>query len=148
MRIVTAGALVLLLSLSIHADPAAEARKAEIDFAAAFAERDIEKFLNFLLDDAHFLGPKQTLSGKASVREGWSAFFDGDQAPFSWKPDRVVANAAGTLALSTGPIHDPKGKLIGYYSSVWQKQADGGWKVVFDGPGSALPCPPPASGNP
>ncbi len=70
---------------------------------------------------------------------------DRHQAPFSWKPERVVANKAGTLAISTGPIHGPDGKLIGYYSSVWQKQTDGQWKIVFDGPGSAPPCPRPSA---
>lgn len=143
------GMLMVLFTMSLSAgDPAAEARQAEIDFAKAFADRDIEKFFSFVLEDAHFLGPQGTLSGKAKVKEGWSQFFEGEKAPFSWAPDRVVANAAGNLALSTGPIRDPEGKHIGNYSSVWQKGADGSWKVVFDGPGSALPCPrPPAGGS-
>ncbi|HUF17546.1 MAG TPA: nuclear transport factor 2 family protein [Thermoanaerobaculia bacterium] len=136
------GSLMLLLAVSLDADPAAEARQAEIDFAAAFAERDVEKFFRFVLDDAHFLGAEETYSGKASIREGWARFFEGDRAPFSWRPERVLVNDEGTLALSTGPIHNPEGALIGYYSSVWQKQPGGEWKVVFDGPGSAVPQPP------
>ena len=147
MKRMITGILMVLFTFSLHAgDPAAEARQAEIDFAKAFADRDIDRFFDFVLDDAHFLGPKNTLSGRAKVREGWSAFFEG-AAPFSWAPDRVVANAAGDLALSTGPIRDPEGKLIGYYSSVWRKGADGKWKVAFDGPGSALPCPPASAGS-
>jgi ketosteroid isomerase-like protein len=92
-------------------------------------------------EDAHFLSPSKTFSGKASVREGWSGLFKDEKAPFSWKPERVLANAAGTLALSAGPVYDPAGNHVGNYTSTWQKEADGSWKVIFDGPGAPV-CPP------
>ena len=34
-------------------------------------------------------------------------------------------------------VYDPDGKWVGNFSSVWQKQQDGSWKVIFDG---APPC--------
>lgn len=95
-------------------------------------------------EDAHFLGPKNAFAGRERVREGWAGFFKEKEAPFNWKPERVFANAAGTLALSTGPIYGSDGQHVANFSSVWQKDKDGSWKVIFDGPGSALPCPPPA----
>ena len=39
---------------------------------------------------------------------------------------------SGTLALSSGPVHDPQGKLVGTFSSIWRLQAPGQWKIVFD----------------
>ena len=58
------------------------------------------------------------------------------QAPFSWGPDRVAVNAAGTIGETAGPVYDADGHHIGNFNSVWVKQADGTWKVLFDGPGS------------
>lgn len=121
--------------------PADEVRAAEIAFARAFADRDAGKFFSFILDDATFLGPAGTLPGKAEVTRVWSEYFKPAVAPFRWAPERVVVNAAGTLGQSMGPVHDAAGKQIGNFSSVWVKQADGSWKVLFDGPGSPPPCP-------
>lgn len=135
MMILSLVALPLLAS-----DPAEEARQAEIAFAKAFADRDADLFFSFVAEDAHFLNASRTLSGRKAVREVWSKYFEGT-APFSWKPERVLSNAAGDIALSTGPVLDPQGNHIGDFSSIWRKQPDGSWKVIFDGPGSAV-CKP------
>lgn len=133
--------LSLLFTLSVHASAVDEARNAEIAFAKAFADRDAAKFFSFILDDATFMGAKHTLTGKAEVVKAWTALFKDSNPPFSWQPERVVANAAGDLALSTGPVIDAKGNHMSDYSSIWQKQKDGSWKILFDGPGSHV-CPP------
>jgi ketosteroid isomerase-like protein len=39
---------------------------------------------------------------------------------------------SGTLALSSGPIHDPNGKQVGTFSSIWRREPDGRWLIVFD----------------
>ena len=135
-------ALILLIAATAQADAIEEVRNAEIAFAKAFADRDQVRFFSFVLDDATFLGPKTVLGGKPEVMRVWSGFFKPEKAPFRWAPERVVVNAAGDLGLSTGPVHDPDGKQIGNFSSVWQRQKDGSWKVLFDGPGSGPPCPP------
>ena len=134
--------LSLISAIPMFAGPAEEVRQAEIAFAKAFADRDVERFFSMVAEDATFLGAKSTLSGKAKVREGWADLLKGP-TPFSWKPERVVVNAEGNLGLSNGPITGADGKHIGNYSSVWQKQRGGTWKVIFDGPGSAPPCPAP-----
>lgn len=134
--------LCLAMTTTVLAASAAdEARAAETAFAKAFADRDADAFFAMMTDDAVFLGPNQSLHGRAKVREGWSNFFKDAKAPFSWKPERVVANEAGNLALSTGPIYAPDGTHVANYISTWQKQADGTWKVIFDGPGAPV-CPP------
>jgi ketosteroid isomerase-like protein len=122
---------------------AKDVKDAETAFAKAFADRDQAKFFAFVAEDANFLSPNRTLAGKAQVVETWSRFFKDSTAPFSWRPERVVVNGAGDIGLSMGPVLDPGGKHIGNFSSVWQKQKDGAWKVVFDGPGSPV-CPPEA----
>jgi ketosteroid isomerase-like protein len=132
--------LLLAAPLLAQSNAAEEVRQAEIAFAKAFADRDSAKFFSYVLDDATFLSRRGTLSGKAEVIRVWSDFFKPEKPPFSWRPERVVVNGAGDLGLSTGPVRDPEGKHIGDFASVWQKQKDGSWKIVFDGPGSGPPC--------
>ena len=49
----------------------------------------------------------------------------------------VEVLTSGTLGYTSGPVYDPKGNRIGTFNSVWQRQADGTWKIVFD-----KGCPP------
>jgi ketosteroid isomerase-like protein len=94
---------------SIASDRAAEVQAAERAFAKTMADRDHAAFVSFLADEAVFLGPKETLRGKAAVAKGWLRYYDGATAPFSWAPERVEVLDTGTLALSTGPVYDPQG---------------------------------------
>ena len=139
IRLVALGVL-LAIATSLSAGSAEEVRDAEIAFAKAFAEHNEAKFFSFVLDDASFLGGARTLRGKQEVVERWSRFFKAPQPPFAWTPERVAVNAAGTIGLSTGPVVDAKGHLVGTFNSVWIKQADGSWKVLFDGPGGSVAC--------
>lgn len=134
MRVLALTLTVVILGFPLYADDAAGARQAEVAFAKAFADRDAAAFFSLVADDAKFFGKTKTLSGKAAVVEGWSAYLKDPKAPFSWRPERVETNAAGDLAFSTGPVFDAAGNHIGNYASVWQKQNDGTWKIVFDGP--------------
>jgi ketosteroid isomerase-like protein len=135
MRLLTVITFTLTLAVPAFAGPVEDVANAERAFAKAFADRDSAKFFAMVAPDANFLGFR-TLRGKDAVAKGWSRLFEGP-APFSWGPERVEVTADGKLGLSTGPIYDPSGKHTGDYSSVWQKQSDGSWKVIFDGPGSA-----------
>ena len=127
--------LSLMLASSALAGPVEEVANAEIAFAKAFADRDPAKFFAMVAPDATFLGFR-ALRGREAVTAGWSRLLQEPQAPFSWGPERVEVTAEGKLGLSTGPIYNAKGFHTGDYSSVWQKQGDGSWKVIFDGPGS------------
>ena len=129
-------ALVLVMATPAASDPVEEVRQAEIAFARAFAERNEERFFDLVADDATFLSGTATLRGKAEVRRVWSGFFKEPQAPFSWGPERVVVSGDGKLGLSFGPIYDARGRHAGFYNSTWRREADGSWKVVFDGPGA------------
>ncbi len=134
--------LALLTATPLFADATFDVRNAEIAFAKAFADRDQAKFFAFVADDATFLGPRRTMSGKAEVVKVWSGFFKSPEAPFRWGPERVSVSADGTVGLSTGPVYDAAGKPAGSYISTWRKQSDGSWRVVFDGPGAPPPYMP------
>jgi pimeloyl-ACP methyl ester carboxylesterase/ketosteroid isomerase-like protein len=135
-----AALLALFIAVPVVADAVSDVRDAEAGFAKAFADRDKTKFFSYVADDAVFLNPLGTLRGKQQIIERWSRFFDGvAEAPFQWGPERVEVTGDGRIGFSMGPIYAPNGEHGGYYSSIWQKQGDGSWKVIVDGPGN----PPP-----
>lgn len=105
---------------------------AERSFAKTMADRRLEDFGRFVSDEAIFFGGKDVQRGKAEVVGAWSRFFEGEQAPFSWEPDQVEVLASGELALSTGLVRDPAGKVIGRFNSIWRLEAPDTWRVIFD----------------
>ncbi|NYT42541.1 hypothetical protein HZY97_17345 [Sphingomonas sp. R-74633] len=48
-----------------------------------------------------------------------------------WWPTESYVSCDGTLAVNTGGWKRPNG-TVGYFTTVWQRQADGGWKWVMD----------------
>jgi ketosteroid isomerase-like protein len=132
------GVMLVALSASAAAQRAAsaslvaEVSAAERGFAASMAARDRAAFEAFVAADAIFFGPQGALRGKTAVVAGWARFFEGEHAPFSWEPEVVEVLESGTLALTSGPVRDPQGKQIGTFNSVWRREADGRWRVIFD----------------
>ncbi|HEY2322296.1 MAG TPA: alpha/beta fold hydrolase [Thermoanaerobaculia bacterium] len=131
--------LLLLFATSAFADAVEEVRSVEIAFAKAFADQKAEKFFSYVADDATFLTARVTLVGKDEIVRRWTPFFSERVAPFTWRPERVYVNGAGTIGLTTGPVFDRDGNQAGIYSSIWEKNANGEWKILFDGPGSSSP---------
>lgn len=128
---------------SAAADPttlAKEVRDAEQAFAATMAARDHAAFTRHLAEDAVFFDDKKATRGKAAIAAAWKAFFEGPNPPFSWTPETVEVIDSGTLAHSSGPIFDPKGKRVGTFNSVWRREPDGAWRVVFDKGCNACDC--------
>jgi ketosteroid isomerase-like protein len=101
-------------------------------FAATMARRDLAAFASFLAEEAIFFSGTTAQRGKAEIVAAWSAFYEGADAPFSWAPDAVEALDSGTLALSSGPVYDPAGNLVGRFNSIWRREAPGTWRIVFD----------------
>jgi len=85
----------------------------------------------FLSDEAGFVSAA-TARGKDAVAAQWKRYFDGPEAPFSWQRETVEVLDSGTLALSTGPVFDPAGKLVSRFTSIWRREAPGAWRIVFD----------------
>jgi ketosteroid isomerase-like protein len=140
IHLLLCGAIVCVVAATASAesreDLALQVRSAEMGFAKSMAERDTVAFAAHIADEAVFFG-RNVLRGKPIVVAAWRPFFEGGKAPFSWEPEQVEVLDSGTLALTSGPVHDPDGKRIGTFNSVWRREADGLWKVVFD-----KGCPP------
>ncbi len=125
----------LLLAGSAHAQSLEELRAevaaTENAFAQTMADRDFEAFKSFLAPDTVFWGggPQR---GAEAVAAAWQGAFEGPDAPFSWKSETVMINDGGKIAFSTGPVSRPNGEVYAYFNSVWRKNDDGQWKVIFD----------------
>ena len=105
--------------------------KTETAFAKTMADRDHAAFTSFLADETVFMG-RTTLRGKAAVGAAWKPYYDGLKAPFSWKPERVEVLDSGTLGMTSGPVFDENGQRTGTFNSVWRRDKDGRWRIVFD----------------
>ena len=133
--------LCLTTAASSSAQSSLESRREEVfaaerAFARSMAERDFAAFGRYVAEDCVFFG-QSALRGREAVLAAWKPFFDGAQAPFSWEPDQVEVLASGDLALSTGLVKDPAGAVSARFNSIWQRQSDGRWLVIFDKGGPA-----------
>ena len=110
----------------------AQLRATEQAFAATMAARDLAAFESFLAPEAVFFSGDEALRGRAAIVAAWSRFYEGEQAPFSWEPTVAVVLDTGDLGLTSGPVLDPAGNQVGSFNSIWRREADGSWKIVFD----------------
>jgi ketosteroid isomerase-like protein len=109
-----------------------EVRARETAFARTMADRDLAAFTSFISPEAVFVGVGGTTRGPQEISAAWKRFFEGPEAPFSWRPETVEVLPSGTLGLSSGPVFDPKGERIGTYNSTWRRDPDGAWRIIFD----------------
>ncbi len=121
----------------------AEVAATERAFARTMADRDFTAFMSFVADDAVFFNGPKTLRGKAEIAAVWKKLFEKKEPPFSWAPEHVDVQDSGKLALSTGPVKDPAGKLAGTFTSVWRQEAPGTWRIIFDKGDDACECKAP-----
>jgi len=122
------------------------------DWSASAEAKDPEKFTSFYAEDAVVMLPGiPDASGKTAIRETIGGMMKDPHFALSFAADKVVVARSGDIAYETGSysmtMSDAKKKAStekGHYVVVWQKQADGGWKVVVDTPVSD----PPESAKP
>ena len=144
--IVTALAAALVAgcaSMTPSADLKRQVADTERAFAKTMADRSLAGFSSFLSDEAVFFTSTKALRGKAEITEFWKRFYEGPSAPFSWQPETVEVLDSGNLALSSGPVRDPSGKLVATFTSIWRQEAPGNWRIIFDKGNDACDCPKP-----
>jgi ketosteroid isomerase-like protein len=120
---------------------AADLRATEEAFARTMADRNHRAFVSFLAEETVFFGQRGEIRGKEAVAAAWKPFYEGPNAPFSWQPESATVLDSGTLGLTSGPVLAPDGRRVGTFNSVWRRESDGSWKVVFDRGCPACECP-------
>ncbi len=132
-------------SAETHEQLARQVRDAENGFAATMAKRDHKAFASFIAEDAVFFGGEnRAYRGKQAVVDSWKGFYEKPDAPFSWRSESVEVIESGKLAHSSGPVFNANGERMGTFNSVWRRDSDGSWKVVFDKGCDACNCAKPA----
>lgn len=110
----------------------AQVRAAEAAFAATMEQQDLAAFQGFIAEEAVFFTNEKALRGREAVVAEWKRFFEAPTAPFSWVPETIEVLDSGRLALSSGPVYDRSKKLVARFTSIWRREDDGKWRVVFD----------------
>lgn len=126
--------LHLVLALAVAGADPAPVIAAERAFSARAAEVGVApSFLQFMSDDAILFAP-QPVNAKAfySARPPGKSPKEGGPL-LAWWPNFAGISRSGDLAFTTGPASINRGKPGTFYFTVWKRQADGGWKWVYDG---------------
>ncbi len=148
--------LTFLLMMAAQAVPAMQTQPAaactvwqrERAFADSVRRHDGAAFAAILDADAVFgVNGKAQQRGRAVIARQWASIVSGKAGKLEWYPDRVVVAESGDLAWSTGPalfeVPDGKGgakPMLSRFSSVWRRNADGEWRVVFDSGSDPAPA--------
>lgn len=111
---------------------------AELAFSRAAREKgQWTAFRQFAAPGALLHGP----DGPFAL-EPWLATQTDPPEAVQWQARAVVMSCDGATAVSKGRYRDPQGK-VGNFVTVWERQADGEYRYVFDVGGDDVPQPPP-----
>jgi ketosteroid isomerase-like protein len=137
----------------VTADPVIAAERA---FAADAARRGwAAAFRSAAAADAITLSPDPVNAQEQLAR------FPGDgETTLDWRPAYAGVARSGDFGFTTGPfLFRGSNGIAGHYFTVWRRQADGGWKWIFDAgtdvrdpgpavaPDAAIPTLPLAAGG-
>jgi ketosteroid isomerase-like protein len=144
--VLLAGVVVAVLGLTGCAQKAnLEAAKAAImdadtQFSKVTGDKRLEGFASFLAEDVTTIRADQpVVQGKQAMAERWSRLLNDPAMAIEWKPQVARVASSGDFGYTIGSYRvtrsDAQGQRVvstGKYVTIWQKQADGSWKVVHD----------------
>jgi hypothetical protein len=132
---------MILAALILQAATPQTAVDAERAFAAAAqAKGQWTAFREFAAADATMFVPQPV-----KVQD-WLKDRKDPPRSVEWWPTESYLSCDGKLAINTGGWKRPEG-TVGYFSTVWRKEAGGGWKWIVDG-GDALNAARPRPAKP
>lgn len=132
---------MILAALILQAAAPQTAVDAERAFnAAAQAKGQWTAFREFAASDATMFVPQPVKA------QDWLKDRKDPAKSVEWWPTESYVSCDGNTAINTGGWKRPDGS-VGYFTTIWQRQADGNWKWIFDG-GDALAAPLPVPAEP
>ena len=137
--------LLLLLTFSAVSMCRAQDRPAQalLDADKAFdrdtAARGLEGWMSWFAEDAQIPGQTGMIQGRAALREVYTKMFAAREFSIHWWPVQAELSTDGSLGYTFGRAkiswRDDKGELQtkdSRYTTVWRRQKDGSYKVIFD----------------
>ena len=129
-------------SKSADTKTSAELLKADRDFFAATKARKTDGWMEFMTEETAISREKPYV-GLAAIRAAVAEDYKDPNYQLTWDPETAVMLESGKVGYTSGhwivSTKTPEGKVAklgGQYITVWKKQKDGTWKVLWDG-GSA-----------
>ena len=138
---ITALALYSVVAVAVEVaaspdSPRCQVWQRELGFARSVADHDLVAFAGFLAANTAFGVSREPIVGREAVTREWQGIIDGSALKLEWYPAVVTVGGDGRTAYSSGPAlyQDPKTGAYrhGRYGSVWQREADGEWRMIFD----------------
>ena len=129
------------------AEAADGVRAADADWMKVYAAKDLSKAVAFFDEHGSMLAPNAPVAtGKAAISQLIARDFTyGD---LTWRAEKAGVSQSGDLGYTSGDYQfrfkNPSGSPVvdnGKYLTVWKKQTDGSWKVLFDMFNTDMPPP-------
>ena len=126
---------------------------ADTAWLKVYAAKDLEKSVAFFDDEGSMLAPNSPIAtGRDALTKLIGSAFAIPDYKLRWHANKVGVAHSGELGYTSGTydfgLKDASGKIIsdkGKFLTIWKKEADGSWKVLFDMFNSDLP---PSGGMP
>ena len=120
---------------------------ADAAWMKVYAGKDLEKSVAFFDNEGSMLPSNAPIAtGKDALTKLIGSAFATPNYTLSWHANKVGVARSGELGYTSGTydfsMKDTSGKTIsdkGKYLTLWKKEADGSWKVLFDTYNSDLP---------
>jgi ketosteroid isomerase-like protein len=117
----------------------------ELSFADSVARHDANAFAEHVHPQGVFSAseaPDARLTGREAIVAGWAPIVAGQHLTIRWYPTSTVASPDARVVWSSGPAlviarRGDRGTpeettSIGAFHSVWMRDTDGAWRVIFD----------------
>ena len=124
---------------SAQSDAKTVLMEADRAFDRDTAARGLDGWMSWFAEDARIETSKEVLVGKPALREVYLKMFAAREFRIHWWPVQAEISADGTLGFTFGRAvvswRDEKGemqKTESRYTTLWRKQKDGTYKVIFD----------------
>ncbi len=109
-----------------------------VDKAWSESVGDVDTFLSFIADGAHFMPFGAPLAQGDAIRTTWEGLISMPGFGVEWQATVAEVAASGDIGYTIGTFEltaEQDGTTMrteGKYVTVWHKQADGSWKMQVD----------------
>lgn len=133
---------VFAACIALAADPVADLKKADADWAKAAESRNLDQFVSYIADDAYVSGNDgKWVHGKDAARALWSKMLADPNFKLTWTAESAEVSKDGMFGYTRGSFEGTAGgnPISGSYTTVWKKSKGGKWLATVDISASATP---------